>query len=257
MTQPRLRDDWTNVVYVDGWGKARPGLLGERPMMGRHSRPQLEKWPASRADILAAFPDEADVRLLGVGDKARALIEPLPDHWTALDFNEVPVRDFLAGIDFFVYFHHPDWIETFGLTIAEAAAAGCIVITHPYLERTFGRGALYCPPERAPALVRSIAQDPRSFAELSEQGRKAIDDQFGPERYLGRFRRLLAASRDPALLDELIVQPDRRAGIWLRHCAKRSAYWSRNGFIPRWQRMLRTKAVRRPVRKIKKALNLK
>jgi hypothetical protein len=258
MPQPRLREDWSNVVFVGDWGQARSRLLGDRPVLGRHSRPQLEKWPATRADLLAGYPNDPDieVRLLGVDDKARALFEPLPSNWTVWEFNEIPVKDFLAGIDFFVYFHRPDWIETFGLTIAEAAAAGCVVITHPYLEKTFGKAALYCSPENAPALVRKSAQDPRRFAELSAEGRKAIDDRFGPEVYLRRFRRLLAASQDPTFVTDLVVRPEPSARLWLRNCAKRSAYWSRHGFVPRWQKVLQTKAVRRPIRKIKKALKL-
>ncbi|MGZ5374786.1 MAG: hypothetical protein ACXWDK_11020, partial [Aeromicrobium sp.] len=131
MTQPRLREDWSNVVFVEDWGEPRAGLLGPRPVLGRHSRPQLNKWPASRDDALAAYPEDMEVRMLGVGDQARALLDPLPANWKVWEFNDVSVRDFLAGIDFFVYFHHPDWIETFGLTIAEAAAAGCVPITHP------------------------------------------------------------------------------------------------------------------------------
>lgn len=259
MTQPRLRDDWTNVVVVDDWGKAREGLAGDRPVIGRHSRPQLNKWPATRADVLAAYPvdPEIEVRLLGVGEEARALMNPLPESWTVWGFNEIPVKDFLAGIDFFVYFHNPDLVETFGLTIAEAAGAGCVVITHPYLEKTFGKAALYCAPEAAPTLVRSIVQDPKRFAELSAQGRKAIQDLCGPDGYLRRFRRLLTASQNPSLLNDLIVQPKWASGLWLRSCAKRSAYWYRNRFLPGCGQLLQRKAVKRPLRKIRKALHLK
>lgn len=256
MRQPRLKDDWSNVVFVDDWGRPRRGLLGDRPVLGRHSRPQLNKWPASRADVLSAYPDEMEVRLLGVGERARALIDPLPQNWHTWEFNHVPVREFLAGIDFFVYFHHPDWLETFGLTIAEAAAAGCVAITHPYLERTFGEGALYCQPDAAPALVRATAGDPQRFAELSARGRQAIDARFGPDAYLRRFRRLLVASRDRQLLSQLVIQPKRSPRLWLRSSSKRCAYWARHGFLPQLQGALHTKAIRRPIRKIKKALKL-
>ena len=34
----------------------------------------------------------------------------------------VVLRYFLGSIDFFVYYHHPAWVEAFGRTIAEAAA---------------------------------------------------------------------------------------------------------------------------------------
>lgn len=256
MTQPRLRFDWANVVFVDDWGRARSGLLGDPPVLGRHSRPQLEKWAASRAGVLAPYPEDMEVRLLGVGQKVRALIEPVPEKWTAWDFDEMPVKDFLPRLDFFVYFHHPQWIETFGLTIAEAAAAGCVVVTHPYLERTFGKAALYCLPEEAPRLIRAIAEDPRRFAEQSVLGRAVIDERFGPKAYRRRFEQLLAASRDPSLLREIVLQPERDAKLWLRRLGKRFAYWSRNGVSPKLQSVLQSKAVRRPVRKIRKALRL-
>ena len=29
---PRLRMDWTNLIFVDDWGAARPRLIGERPV---------------------------------------------------------------------------------------------------------------------------------------------------------------------------------------------------------------------------------
>jgi hypothetical protein len=256
MTQPRLREDWSNVVFVDDWGKTRAAFVSDYPVVGRHSRPQLEKWPTSRADTIMAYPDDMEVRLLGVGDQARALLSPLPANWKFWEFNELSVRDFLAGIDFFVYFHNPTWIETFGLTVAEAASAGCVAITHPYLERTFGEAALYCEPEEAPALIRSILQDPGRFARLSARGREQIDKRFGPGKYLRRFARLLEASENPKLLNELIVRPEPASNLWFRKSVKRSAYWWRNGGSPQWQRMLQSKAVRRTVRKFKKALNL-
>lgn len=256
MTQPRLRFDWANVVFVDDWGHARPGLLGDPPVIGRHSRPQLDKWGASRAEVLAPYPEEMEVRLLGAGEKVRALIEPAPENWTVSDFGAMPVKDFLSGLDFFVYFHHPQWVETFGLTIAEAAAAGCVVVTHPYLERTFGKAALYCLPEEAPRLIGAIAEDSRQFAEQSALGRAVIDNRFGPKAYRDRFERLLAASRDPSLLNGIVSQPKRDAKLWLRGLGKRSAYWSRNGVSPKLQSVLQSKAVRRPVRKVKKALRL-
>lgn len=256
LTRPQLRFDWANVVFVDDWGRTRSGLLGDRPVLGRHSRPQLDKWGARRADVLSPYPEGMEVRLLGAGEQVRALIEPAPEKWMVWDFDEMPVKDFLAGLDFFVYFHHPDWIETFGLTVAEAAAAGCVVITHPYLERTFGSAALYCWPEEASRLIRSIAEDPQRFAEQSALGRAVIDERFGPQAYRDRFEQLLAASRNPSFLNEVVYQPESDAKLWLRRMAKRSVYWSRNGVSPKLQSVLQSKAVRRPARKIRKALRL-
>lgn len=257
MTQPRLRDDWTNVVDVDEWGDARSRLIADQPIVGRHSRPQINKWPATREDMLKAYPADADisVKLLGAGPEVRRLIEPVPQNWTVLDFNEVPVRQFLGEIDFFVYYHHPDLVETFGLTIAEAAAAGCVVITHPYLEATFGKAALYSPPDQAPELVRAIARDQRRYATLSAQGRESIRLLCGPDGYLTRFRRLLAASKDPEGFGDLVVGPETTLWFKIRGCPKRSAYWWRHRLIPRVQALRERKFARRFARKIKKIRN--
>lgn len=254
MVQPRLREDWTNVIFAEDWGHPRAGLLGPRPVLGRHSRPHLQKWPASRREVLASYPSEMEVRLLGVNDQVRAFLDPLPPNWMTWEFNEIPIKDFLAGIDVFVYFHHPELTESFGLTVAEAAAAGCVVVTHPYLERTFGTGALYCQPEEAPILILAVTRDPQRFAERSAQGWKAIADRFGPEAYLRRFNRLLAASRTPSLLDEVVVRPERKAQAQLRSLWKQTIYWWRNGFSLKGQALLQRKVIKRPSRKIMKAL---
>ena len=52
------------------------------------------------------------------------------------------VPDFLASIDFFVYFTHPLLRESFGRAIAEAIAAGKLVITDPETAGPFGPGVV-------------------------------------------------------------------------------------------------------------------
>ena len=250
MTQARLALDWTNVVFVDDWGAARSGPVGDRPVIGRHGRPQREKWPASRAAVLTVYPDcrDLDVRLLGVGCDLRRLVGPFPESWRTWAFNEIAVKDFLQGIDFFVYFHHPDWLETFGLTIAEAAAAGCVAIVPPYLEKTFGDAALYCAPEGAVDLVRAIAADRPRFAALSAHGREALRARFGPEDYLVRLRRLLAAAADPAALAGLVSERRGDPALMLSAADKRLRYRLR---AP-WNAFLAAKPVRRARRKVGK-----
>lgn len=251
MTQARLAFDWTNVVFVDDWGHARAGLIGDRPVIGRHGRPQLEKWPASRAAVLTVYPDrqDLDVCLLGVGCALRQMVGPFPDNWRAWAFNEIAVKDFLQGIDFFVYFHHPDLLETFGLTIAEAAASGCVAIVPPYLEKTFGEAALYCAAEDAVDLVRAIAADPGRFAALSARGREAIRTRFGPEDYLARLRRLLTAA-DAAVFAGVVSDRCRGPGMILRATRKRL----RHRLRAPWRALKDHKTVRRTRRKVGKLL---
>lgn len=198
---------------------------------------------------MSVYPDCPDilVRLLGVGDKIRTMVGEIPSNWAVFAFDEIPVATFLQSLDFFVYFHRSDLREAFGLTIAEAAAAGCVVIVAPYLEQTFGDAALYCEADEAVALVRAIAADPPRFAALSAHGREAIGRRFGPERHHARIQRLMSAARDPALRGEMIVEPERTMASSLRLGRKRLRYHG-------WEAVLASKTVRRPRRKLGKLL---
>ena len=90
-------------------------------------------------------------RILGA-DTLLLETEDLPSHWQLLPFGAIKVADFLASIDFFVYFTHPLWRESFGRAIAEAIAAGKLVITDPATAEAFGPGVIA---ERATRLTGS------------------------------------------------------------------------------------------------------
>jgi hypothetical protein len=228
LTFPRLRMDWTSLIYVDDWGAARPGLVGERPVIGRHSQPRSAKWPATRQVLFQVYPNGGDIQvhLMGLAENTKAMIGEYPSNWWIMEPNEIPVRDFLSAIDFFVYFHHPDWLEAYGRTVAEAAAAGCVVILPPYLRRTFGDAGLYCEPAEALDLVRSVAADREHFAALSARGREIIDQGFGLTSYLDRLQRILAAACSDIPLDEIVERPRSTVPTILRREAKRAVfYW--------------------------------
>jgi hypothetical protein len=230
LTFPRLRFDWANLIFVDDWGAARSRLIGDHPVIGRHSRPRNEKWPATRDALLEVFPSSGDiqVRLMGLSDKMKRLIGKHPCNWQTMEPDEIPVREFLSGIDFFVYFHHPDWVEAYGRTVAEAAAAGCVVILQPYLRRTFGDAGLYCEPVEALDLVSTVAADRERFAKLSARGREIIDHRFGLTSYLDRLEGVLAAARGDVPLDAVIERPKLAVPAIVRGEAKRASfYWHR------------------------------
>ena len=66
----------------------------------------------------------------------------MPPHWQLMRFGAMPVPDFLASIDFFVYFTHPLLREGYGRAIAEAIAAGKLVITDEETAGPFGPGVV-------------------------------------------------------------------------------------------------------------------
>ena len=191
---------WPPLVDVRKWGQPRERLLGPTPVVGRHSRPDRLKWPSRVADLHAMFPEAADlrVRLLGYGEAVAREVGPTPANWEPLPFGTEPVDRFLAGIDFFVYQHHDRFIETFGLTIAEAMASGAVAILTPNLRVNFADAALFADPADMPAVVRRLAADPKAFARQSSIGWNWVRTHCGPENYLDAVRALAA---DPAAAD--------------------------------------------------------
>ena len=215
---PLLKDDWTNLLFVDDWGQERASPRSKRPVIGRHSRPQASKWPASRAEVLEVYPDDStvEVRLLGVGKDLRRMVKSIPKNWTTFEFNEVDTKEFLQSIDFFVYFHHPNWVEAFGRCPAEAAASGAVVILPPHFRVTFADAAVYCEPDRAMATVAEYFKDQDKYRAQSARGRQVIDSLYGPERYLARIGKLLEATeqQDVAMAGIADVPANEVAG-WL------------------------------------------
>ena len=179
---PLLPFDWVNTLDVDEWAVQRPPLANRTPVIGRHSRPHFRKWPNEAADILAAYPDSSDitVKVLGGAEVPRQVLGYLPTSWTVYPFNAVPVRRFLAQIDFFVYFHHPGLVEAFGRAPLEALASGAITVLPPHFERLFGEAAVYGSPNDVERIVRRFVEDPHAHAEQMERQQAFVRHNFGP-----------------------------------------------------------------------------
>lgn len=130
-------EDWSNILDLP---LAAPTLL-PRDRRGRHSRPGFEKFPGLAA-LRAQFPPHAERCVILGADTLLSDRDELPEHLQLLRFGAMPVEAFLAGIDFLVYFTSPSWRESFGRAIAEAIAAGKLVITDAETAATFGPGVL-------------------------------------------------------------------------------------------------------------------
>jgi hypothetical protein len=192
VTTPIAADDWTNIIDIAAWGEPRAGFVGDRPVVGRHSRDAADKWPADAAEILAAYPDDdaIRVRVMGGAEAPRAVLGHLPARWEVLPFGAMSAREFLAGIDFFVYFHHPGWIEAFGRTILEAMAAGVPAILPAHFEDLFGDAAIYAEPAGVRGVVEALYRDPARYQEWSRRGLALVADRFSHAAHASRLARL-------------------------------------------------------------------
>lgn len=191
---PRLHQfDWVGIIDPRDWQTERGPAGGRAPVIGRHSRPDPLKWPDRRDDVLAAYPDRADVvvRILGDGPFLRDLAGPPPANWQIWPFNAISPRDFLAGLDFFVYFHSRRWVESFGRAILEALASGALAILPPHFRELFEDAAVFAEPSGVVEAVRAHWADPAAFAAQTRRGLDLVNDRFAPHSHAVRLRRIM------------------------------------------------------------------
>jgi UDP:flavonoid glycosyltransferase YjiC (YdhE family) len=185
--------DWVNLIDVDAWAADRSAFRDDVPVIGRHSRPQAAKWPSSAAAITAAYPTDGSVRVRVLGGAAavRDVLGTVPERWEVEEFGERHPRDFLADVDFFVYYHHEHLVEAFGRTVMEALASGAVAVLPPGLRASFGDAAVYAEPGEAMAVVRRLHADRAAYEEQSRRGQDWVRERHGAPAHLERLTALV------------------------------------------------------------------
>lgn len=182
-------EDLFNVIDPEAWAlPARTAEPGRRFVVGRHARPDPLKWPDRTEDILAAWPDDPayEIRILG-GPPPSDRLPAVPGNWRILPFDPKGVRSFLAGLDAYVYLHSAAWTEAFGIAVAEAMAAGRVVILDPSFGELFEDGAIYARPSDVRAQLERLRAYPTVAATQAERGRALVARKFSPEAWGRRF----------------------------------------------------------------------
>lgn len=213
-------DDWVEVIDPTQWIIERRGPVDPaRPVIGRHSRPSALKWPATAADLLAAYPDDGSVgvRVLGGTTGVAEVLGYEPTTWQVTPFGGMSAREFLAGIDVFVYQHHPDLVEAFGRTVLEAMAAGVPAVVPPTLRALFGDAAWYAEPHEVQRCVWDLWRHPEVYRAQRERGLTAVRERFSTAAHVNRVRQLIGAPArkaeplPPPSLD--LIPPRQRAEL--------------------------------------------
>lgn len=188
---PLRESDWFNIFSFPVAFEKRTDFVGDRPIIGRHSRPQRGKWPDNGDDILAAYPnsDEYQVCILGGAQIAQRLLGQVPEGWEVIPFGGEDPTNFLKRIDFWVYMHHPDLKEAFGRAAMESLAAGCVAVMPPYMEELFGDAALYAQPQQVRRLIDEYAANKEKFLAQSHRAQD-FARRFSPQMHIDRLAAL-------------------------------------------------------------------
>lgn len=191
--------DWVNVIDVDAWRVLRPQWQADRPVIGRHSRSSPQKWPREAAVLRAVYPTDGSwqVRVLGGAGPAEAVLGELPGSWEVLPFGAQSPRDFLARLDFFVYYHDPRWVEAFGRTILEAMASGVPAVLPPHFEALFGDAATYAEPTEVRGVVDRLYADRAAYESVVQRAEASVRARFGYEAHIARLQAMIGPPPQP------------------------------------------------------------
>lgn len=174
--------DWINILDLT----VTPPNPAPRDRRGRHSRPGPEKFPPLET-MRAHFPPHSDRCIILGADCLMNGPEAPPAHWDLRRFGESDVQRFLAEIDFFVCFTNPNWRESFGRVIAEAIAAGKLVITDPGTAAPFASAVVASEGDNIDDIVQRFCAEPDRYVRFVEAAQLELK-AFAPSAVAQRIR---------------------------------------------------------------------
>src|SRR5699024_11590235 len=137
---------------------------------GPHARVPGSRWPETRERVEAAYPAGRirEIHVLGGARSPERLLGGLPDNWVVRGYDTVPVREFLHGIDVYVYHTSTDLLEAFGRAPLEAMASGGPTILPPRFERVFAESGVCVVAAGVRARVGALDADPLGYSRQLE-----------------------------------------------------------------------------------------
>ena len=158
--QRRMRENGLHVLD-ELWRPSVPAslvrptgssVLRSAPVIGCAGNGASAWWKSNAAEMTAAFgkPGQRLVRLLLPTPTDGA---PFPKDWGTLYSDEVSLRNYLGGLDAFVFCPSDEAVEPPRVVIAAALSCGLPTILHPRYKSIFGDDALYADATKASALV--------------------------------------------------------------------------------------------------------
>jgi glycosyltransferase involved in cell wall biosynthesis len=160
------------------------------PVVGRYSRDNSMKFPATARKMLSAYMADmkVDVRIMGGEGAVSELLSgmSIPENWKIYPYGNFSVDEFLSQIDFFVYFDNEHSVEAFGRSILEALAGGLVVILPASFREVFGEAAVYCEVEEVSMVIDRYYSDRKLYEDQVEKASVIVAERFSYEAFSRR-----------------------------------------------------------------------
>ncbi|MDD3266922.1 MAG: glycosyltransferase [Burkholderiales bacterium] len=179
--------DCPGILDIKDW-KTKLKPVSNVPVIGRYSRDNHYKFPSEieqMEKIYLANHSNVKVRMMGAVRVCNDMFgEQIPTNWEIIRHKSMPVKKFLASIDFFVYFDNESIVEAFCRSILEAAASGKVVILSHKFAEVFGDAAIYAEPAQVESIVMDLYYDQSKYKKYSDKALQHVKNIFSHESYL-------------------------------------------------------------------------
>lgn len=181
--------NWYNIINVTQWRRSRRPPARDRIIIGRHSRDDIGKWPARIDELLEVYPESHpyEVHILGGAEIPQKVLGYLPRNWRVYEFGSRHPREFLSELDVFVYYTHPDWVESFGRVIVEAMAAGVPVILPSVYRELFADAAVYADPSEVLKKIEALMTDAAYYDAQVKKALAYVEQHFSYAQHAERL----------------------------------------------------------------------
>lgn len=179
--------DIPGTVNPDEWYRDHRYRRSTLPVVGRHSRDNVMKWPEEPTTVEAVYPTSGrfDVRVLGGAKVVQAVLgdDVSPAGWSVYETDSLPVQSFLETLDFYVFYQNSIAVEAFGRAILEAIASGLVVILPLHYREVFGESAIYAEPSEVQTVVMRYHNDRDLYMRQVRVAQSIVYERFSHHAY--------------------------------------------------------------------------